>query len=106
MFIDFSAIWLDCWNYDDFKQRLTAVGFQNGLLQISTVDTQSKGKYCKRKFGMFDMATLHSRRESFESINIVHDVLGNPHLYALLTEGKVGEKCSLPKPAPFYYRVD
>ena len=50
--------------------------------------------------------TIHSRRESFESRNIVHDVLGIPHLYALLTEGKVRVTCSLPKPAPFYYRVD
>ena len=28
-------------------------------------------------------------RESFESWHIVNDVLGNPHLSALLTEGKV-----------------
>ena len=28
-------------------------------------------------------------RESFESWQIVNDVLGNPHLSALLTEGKV-----------------
>ncbi len=43
--VSFSIICASCKSYDDYRRRVTAYGCQNGIVNVSITDTESKGMY-------------------------------------------------------------